>query len=138
METETSRKSNQKQPKNSVLQFVPSKFKLHIFSTEFSEKQIIFQVIKLVDSCIIFINYGDNLTLSDLSLGMFNNICSTAIGTRIIGNFTDETSKTMAIKFAKRLKKVVYISSNVSMDRLLLPVIEKRLCDELTTNPDKF
>lgn len=138
METETSTKNNLKQSKASQVQYVPSTFKLHVFSMEFSEKKIIFQVIKMVDSFILFINYEDNLTLSDLSLGMFNNKCLTAIGTRIIGNFIDESSNIMAIKFAKRLKKVVYISCNVTLDRLLLPIIEKRICDELQINPDKF
>lgn len=144
MGTETTTKDSEqlKQSKDSAIKFVPSAFKLHVFSTEFSEKKIIFEVIKMMDSCIIFINYRDNPTFSDLSIGMFtekNKVANTnVIGTKIIGDFTDDTSKSMAIKLAKRLKKVVYLSCNVSLDRLLQPVIERRICDEIKVNPDRF
>lgn len=124
---------------NSKPRFIESGFKLHTFAGEAVEKKVLFQVIKMLDSLIIFINLADSMVLRDLSLGMFNTrTMQEPIATKIIGDFADEVSKNMALKFARKLGKTVYISLNVSDDRLMLPAIEKRLCEEIKNKPDKF
>lgn len=119
--------------------FIEPSFKLHTFSTEAVDKKVLFQVIKMVDSLIIFINLADTMVLYDLSLGMFNTrTMEQPIATKIMGDFAEDTSKNMALKFAKKLGKTVYISLNIDNDRLMLPSVEKRLCEEIKNKPDKF
>lgn len=125
--------------KCSKLHFIEPSFKLHTFSTEVLDKKVLFQVIRMLDSLMIFINLKEKMVLYDLSLGMFNTRKMQApIATKIIGNLVEDTSKNMALKFARKLGKSVYISLNVDNDRLMLPAIEKRLCEEIKNKPDKF
>lgn len=121
------------------VQSTPPTFKLHTFATEAANKSVLFQVIKMSDSCIIFINYKDNMTLDDLSLSMFNNKrMDSPIATQILGNFVEETSKMIALKLSKRLGKTVYVSYNIDFDRITLPLIEARLFKEIKEHPDRF
>lgn len=128
--------------KNSVsksIRFIEPTFKLHTFTTEVLDKNVLIQVIKMIDSLMIFINAVDKMVLSDLSLGMINTRhFKEPIATKIMGNFTEDTSKNMALKLAKRLKKNVYVSFNLDNDKLMLPAVEKRLCEEIKNKPDKF
>lgn len=125
--------------KCSKLHFIEPTFKLHTFTADIVDKKILFQVIKMVDSVMIFINLMDNMVLYDLSLGLFNTRrMEEPVTTKIIGNFVEDISKNMAFKFAKRLRKSVYISCNVENDKLMIPVIEKKLCEEIKSKPDKF
>lgn len=124
---------------NPKLRFIEPSFKLHTFAGEAVDKKVLFQVIKMLDSLIIFINLVDTMVLGDLSLGMFNTrTMREPIATQIMGDFVENVSKNMALKFARKLGKTVYISFNVSNDRLMLPAIEKRLCEEIKNKPDKF
>lgn len=139
--SETPRSANTKTTPSKCLkiQFKEPSFKLHTFTTEILDKKVLFQVIRLVDSLMIFINLMDKMVLSDLSLGMFNTRrMEEPVGTRIIGDFVEDSSKNMALKIARKLGKSVYISLNVSNDRLMLPAVEKRLCEEIKNKPDKF
>lgn len=138
IQAEKETKQTQRRVKEPIRYTSPT-FQLHTFTLNSSEKTIVFQVIKMVESVMIFINFIDNLILSDLSLGMFNTrTTQVPISTRIIGDFTEEYSKNLATKFAKKLRKSVYISCNLVADRLIVLDIERRLCEEIRNKPDKF
>lgn len=120
------------------VQYVPSNFEIHSFKAEILEKKIVYQVIKMENSLLIYINDLENSQFMDLSLAMNNRYENEAIGTRLIGDFTEEISKNIACRIAKKLQKVVYISYNLGQERFSTPLIEKRLYEEIKNNPDKF
>lgn len=120
------------------VEFVKSQFVIHKFTEEITEKKIIFQVIKMLDSLFIYINDKDQLQFYDLSLAMVNRYDSSAAGTTLLGNFSEDISKNIACRISKNVNKAVYLSCNVHPDRLLIPLIEKRLYEEIKLNPDNF
>lgn len=120
------------------VEFVKSQFIVHKFMEEIAEKKIIFQVIKMIDSVFIYINDKDRLQFCDLSFAMINRYENSPTGTTLLGNSSEDISKNVTCRLSKKIKKAVYLSCNVEPDRLLIPLIEKRLYEEIKTNPDKF
>lgn len=121
------------------LELVPSKFHLYTFCDVIADKKVIFQVIKMIESSFIIINYKDNLTFDDLSFAMFNTRkMDCPISTRLMGNFVDESSKNLVLKCSKLLKKPVFVSCNLDSDKLVLPLVEKRLFEEIKSRPNDF
>lgn len=86
----------------------------------------------------MYVNDKDDSNFSDLSLALINRHDKIPIGTRLIGNGPEEYSKLVATRFSKRTGKVVYFSCNVIQDKMLIPLIEKRILEEMKVHPDKF
>lgn len=119
-------------------EFVESSFAIHTFSDEIHDRKVLFQVVKMVDSCFIFINNQDDLQLVDLSLALQSRFGPESLSTSLIGYSSDNTSINFTKRLNKKLKKTLYVSLNVEGDRLLLPAVEKRLYEEIKSNADKF
>ncbi|KAK5648731.1 hypothetical protein RI129_003623 [Pyrocoelia pectoralis] len=119
------------------LTFKPSQFKLHTFHSEVADRRIVYQVIKMLTSTFICVNYENELTFSDLSLVLTNN-SNKPISTQLIGNFSEDSTKNMGMRLCKKLKKNIYLSCNVNNDRFTLPLVEKQLVMEMNKCPDKF
>ncbi|KAG5888005.1 hypothetical protein JTB14_016629 [Gonioctena quinquepunctata] len=110
---------NMESPRTDI-QYVESEFKLHTFRDEIMDKKLTFQLIKMKDSLLLYINDKDNIHFDDLSLGLKNRYDDSTLGTRLIGNFTEEYSKNIACKISKKLKKAVFMSCNLDPDRIII------------------
>lgn len=115
-----------------------TKFSFHHFRDHLLEKKLIFQVVGMLDSLLIYVNDQDDNNFSDLSLAVKNRHDNAPIGTRLIGNSPEDYSRSIACRFSKKIGKVVYFSCNVALDRSLVLLIEKRILEEMKTHPDKF
>ncbi|KAK9884072.1 hypothetical protein WA026_005011 [Henosepilachna vigintioctopunctata] len=115
-----------------------SSFKVHVFTEEIHDKKIIFQVLKMLDSCMIFINDKEDLKFNDLTLALQSRFEQEPLCTRLIGHTAENTSINLSNKLKKKLNKTVYVSLNIDEDRLLVPAVEKRLNAEIKSNPDNF
>ncbi|KAF2905367.1 hypothetical protein ILUMI_00816 [Ignelater luminosus] len=123
---------------NTPVAFKPSTFKLHVFTAEIVDRKIIFQVIKMLESVFISINYSNGLYFNDLSLAMLNRYDKVPMTTQLLGDFSESSSKNMAMRVSKKLGKNVYVSCNIDNDRMSLPFVEKRLYEEIKNDPKKF
>lgn len=123
---------------DTTIEYTVSKFGIHNFKDQILEKKLIFQIIKMQDSLIIYVNDKDTNNFSDLSLAMNNRHDNTPIATKLIGNEPEDFSKSVACRFSKRTGKVIYFSCNVILDRTLVPLLEKRIIEEMKAHPDKF
>lgn len=123
---------------DTTIEYTVSKFNFHNFKDQILEKKLIFQIIKMQDSLIVYVNDKDDNNFSDLSLAMNNRHDNTPIATKLIGNPPEDFSEAVACRFSKRTGKVVYFSCNVTQDRILVPLIEKRIIEEMKAHPDKF
>ena len=119
-------------------EYVQPKFQLHLFSAEISDEQILYQVLKMEDSLMIIINHKYSRCFNDLSMAINSPYDSIPAGTRIIGDFRDETSKAMATRLSDKLGKAVYVSYNVDCDKPIVPLIERQLFQEIKDRPEKF
>lgn len=88
-------------------------------------------------SLLIYIGAKDNETMDELAVSLQNRnqeVISSPVFGPVIGCASQELSE----KITKRLKKQVYISCNVTDDRILRPLIEKRLVEEIVNFPQCF
>ncbi|CAH0552114.1 unnamed protein product [Brassicogethes aeneus] len=120
------------------LEYTKSNFDTHSFVKEVMDKKIVFQVVKMKDSTLIYINDKDNLSLTDLSLSVASRFNNTPIGTTLVGSALQGVSQGFAAKLSRKLKKSVFLSCNLEEDRMLIPVVEKELFSEIKNNADKF
>ncbi|KAJ3648417.1 hypothetical protein Zmor_020222 [Zophobas morio] len=120
------------------VEYTTSNFTIHKFNAVISERKIVYQVVKMTDSLLIFINEKDNMQFSTLFLSLMNRYDTQPICTRLFGDFTVEVSKGIASRLAKKLCKAVYVSCNMEEDRTLLTLIEQRMYEEIKENPDMF
>lgn len=113
-----------------------SKFIPHYFTGEVIGQTINYRVLKMQDSVFIYIGKKDEEALDGLAVGLmqpFNN--KEAISTSILES---TESHDLAQKLAVRLNKPVFISCNLSIDRLTAPVVEKHLIQEIKERPEIF
>ncbi|KAL8619536.1 hypothetical protein ACOMHN_011887 [Nucella lapillus] len=61
-----------------------------------------------------------------------------ASGTILFGETSDPVSLSMAQKLAKRTGRQVFVSCSVAYDQNLLPLVEKRISEEITAHPHCF
>lgn len=125
------------EPKHDI-KFTKSKINSYAFSVCIGEKKILYQILQLKDTILIFINEKSDLSFHDLSLAMENKYEPYPISTQLFGNFTNDASKAMAARACKTLNKCVYVSCNLEYDKLTFPYIEKSLYDQMKKCPEKF
>lgn len=119
--------------------FEPAKptFQLYVFDKEISESKVLYQVLKMKDSTLICINHSDELFLDNLALAMNLPNSKFPTGISLIGDFVDEHCKSLAIKVSKKLNKTTYVSCGIS-DKMILPLVEKLLYEEIKNKSDCF
>lgn len=125
-------------PESKVREYVESSFNIHVFNENIFERNIVFQVVKMQESCMVFINDKEDPQLLNLTLSLMSRFEKEPISTNLIGLSADNTSNNIATKLTKKLKKAVYVSYNLEDSRTLTPAVEKRLYDEIRTNPNNF
>ncbi|KAK9687463.1 Proteasome assembly chaperone 4 [Popillia japonica] len=118
--------------------FVEPQFKVHAFSTQIEDKTIMYQVLVMKDSLMIFINNKSEMSLKDMSIAMISQHCKDPISSKLFGDFMDESSQALATKVSKKLQKPVYVSYNVENDKFTSVLVERQLFKEIKDNPDKF
>lgn len=120
-----------------------SEFESHIFFDEIAGQSIVYRVLKMRRSVLIYIGKKDEESLDSLALALdsFVNQQNPDFNgsTTIIGSSENEISKSLAEKLSQRLKKPCFISFNVATDFFTnRSQIEQRLVEEVTVNPDWF
>lgn len=114
---------------------IQSPFTSHSFASECIDRWYKYRVLKMTDSVFIYIGDRDNETFDELALAIpMDNVT----GTTIIGNDAVTDSKEIAIHMARKLKKQVFVSSNIRTDNMLKPLIIKRLAQEVIDVPEAF
>lgn len=126
------------EPKTNQIQYVSPTFKVHVFRATFMDKTILFQVVKMDESVLVFVNFIDLMRLTDMSLAMRSPYEKQPIGTQLLGDRPENVSKNIATRLCKKLNKSAYVSWNVDCEKQTLPLIEQRLYEEIKSFPDCF
>jgi hypothetical protein len=116
---------------------VACRFNVHDFSEVLQNKVVNFHVIKMKDSCFIWIG-NSPATLANLAVAMKTKYDVLPTTTSALGDTTDMSSSCLALRLSKKCEKAMYVSYNLPSDPLLLSLVEKRLFDEISFQPDKF
>lgn len=89
------------------------------------------------DSLLIYIGKKDEEAFNSLGLGFPLQNSKESVSSSLF-NIEDTESRDLAQKLSLRLKKPVFVSCNVSVDRISKPLIEQRLVQEITEFPEHF
>lgn len=109
--------------------------KVHTFKDKIMEHEVFFQVIKLQDSFYIWL--GKSSQFGDLSVAMVT-LGKLTSSTNLIGG-NESHSVTLAERLSKKTGKQIFVGGDLmSFDQLQLPLLEKRITEEMKRNPAMF
>lgn len=130
--------TSEKNPSSADIQFVTPELQVHTFTHKVMDTDIYFQVTKLDQSFCLWI--GSGRTLSELSVAMKSvksesDPCSTVL----VGRPTVSSTSPLAERLCKRTGKQVFVGGDLTVfDQMKLPMIEKKVIEELNKFPEKF
>lgn len=108
---------------------------IHTFKDKILDQDVFFQVIKLDSSFYLW--FGKSSQMGDLSVAM-TTIKNVTSSTNLVGA-NDSHSVAMAERLSKKSGKQVFIGGDTrTFDQLQLPLVEKRIAEEIRNQPDKF
>lgn len=113
-----------------------SRLEGHIFTADISDSLYNYRILKMKDSLFVYLGENDCEVFTEMAMAMPmpNGEC---LVTTILGEHLG-SSQELALNFAKKLKKQVYLSCNVPQDRQIRPALSRRFIEEYKQNPDKF
>ncbi|KAK7504540.1 hypothetical protein BaRGS_00004026 [Batillaria attramentaria] len=107
------------------------------FSDTILGNNLYFHVIKLCDSFHICV--GTAPVMKNMAVAMQTEFDrGAASGSILMGDLSDPVSLNMAQRLAKRTGKQVFVSCSVAYNQTLMPLLEKRIGEEIKDHPDKF
>ncbi|GAB1602402.1 proteasome assembly chaperone 4-like [Argonauta hians] len=111
--------------------------KIHQFSDKISDTLIYFQVIQMTNSFHMW--FGSSPRLANMAVAMKTKYdASMPKGCQLMTDSADSLSIPLAQKLAKKTGKQVFVSSSLSADQKMIPLIEQRIFEEIAIYPDKF
>lgn len=95
-------------------------------------------MVKIQDSLLVFVNDKDQMDCNNLALAMLSRFSDVPSCTTLMGNIMEQCGSNIARRLSKKLNKAVFLSFNLAEDRLLVPLVEKRLLEEIQRHPENF
>ena len=116
------------------VKYVEPSILLHTFHEKIMDTDVYFQVIKLQDSFHLWI--GKSKQFGDLSVAM-TMAGKPATSSVLIGH-SDSYTVLIAQRLSKSTGKQVLVSGDLNFDSLDIPLIEKRIAEEMKAHREKF
>ena len=113
-----------------------STFASHLFTGEVAGQIVNYRILRMEDSVFIYIGKKDEEVFDGLAVGLLSPYQNREAVTTSILESTE--SFDIAQKLAVRLNKPVFVSCNINVDRLIAPVIETQLIQEIKERPEYF
>ncbi|XP_052824327.1 proteasome assembly chaperone 4-like [Octopus bimaculoides] len=111
--------------------------KIHRFSDKITDTTVHFQVIQMANSFHMW--FGSSPRLSNMAVAMQTKYdTSMPNGCQLMTDSADSLSIPLAQKLAKKTGKQVFLSSDLSSDHKMVPLIEQRIFEEMKLYPEKF
>ncbi|KAI4467024.1 proteasome assembly chaperone 4 [Holotrichia oblita] len=88
---------------------IPSRmrYKRENTPSQIEDKRIMYQVLVMTDSLMIFINNKSEMSLKDMSIAMIGQHCKDPISSKLFGDFMDESSQALATKLSRNCRNRV-------------------------------
>ncbi|KAH8304258.1 uncharacterized protein [Drosophila kikkawai] len=115
-------------------------FTSHCFHLDGGHVQFLGRVLKMQGSTLLIVNGREAETFDELAMAMPDRYDAKgkAISASIMGDRNQTDSSILAEKLSKRYQRQFYVSVNVQMDRLLLPLFEKALVTYMHDHLEHF
>lgn len=116
------------------VKFVEPTILVHIFHEKIMDNDVYFQVIKLQDCFHLWI--GKSKSFGDLSVAM--TMARKPTSSSVLIGHSDSHTVLIAQRLSKSTGKQVFVSGDLNFDSLEIPLVEKRIAQEMKTHPDRF
>lgn len=121
------------------IKYIESNWKVHRFSILCGDFTADVEVLKMGGSLLIWIGSPGRNEFNELALGVPSVYKDNLpVSTVLLGSIHNTESSSLATKISSKLQKPVYISCNITTDRLTAPVLEKGLLLQMKNHPDNF
>ncbi|XP_071166679.1 proteasome assembly chaperone 4-like [Mytilus edulis] len=108
-------------------------FQVHTFSEKLMDTQVFFQTILFDHGFFLWIGTSP-AALGDLSLAMKTKYSQEPSTSTLFGT-SDSPTTALAQRLAKKTSKQVFVGGNMNYNQLMLPLIEKRIGEEMKSHP---
>ncbi|XP_046362358.1 proteasome assembly chaperone 4-like [Haliotis rufescens] len=109
---------------------------VHTFTASVTDTTVFYQVIKMSDSFHLWV--GAKPSLENMALAMNTRFESLPLATHLFGDSSNPIAASLAQRLAKKTGKQVFVSCNLAYDQLTMPVVEKRITEEMKKRPEMF
>lgn len=115
-------------------------FTSHSFNLDGGHVQFTVRVLKMQGSTMLIVNGREAETFDELAMAMPDRYDAKgkAISASIMGDRNQTDSSILAEKLSKRYKRQFYVSVNIQLDRLALPLFEKALVTYMHEHLEHF
>ncbi|XP_046549521.1 proteasome assembly chaperone 4-like [Haliotis rubra] len=109
---------------------------VHTFTEHVMDTTVLYQVIKMSDSFHLWV--GAKPSLENMALAMNTRFEAQPLASHLFGDSSNPTAMSLAQRLAKKTGKQVFVSCNIGYDQLAMPVVEKRIIEEMKQRPEMF
>ncbi|XP_069137786.1 proteasome assembly chaperone 4-like [Argopecten irradians] len=109
---------------------------VHTFHDQINDTECFFQVIKLEDSFHLWIG-NSPASFGSFTVAMQTKFDKLPSSVPLIGG-SDSPSNSLALQLAKKTGKQVFVSCDSSFHGQIMPLVEKRISQELKRHPEYF
>ncbi|XP_076757254.1 proteasome assembly chaperone 4 [Xylocopa sonorina] len=113
-------------------------FKFHDFTVKVGDLSVACHIIKMENCVYVWVGDLNQNAMNDLSFAIGSPYEKEPLATKIMGPIANESSTSLAKRLSKKLSMAVYVSFNVQIDNLSLPILERKLRDEFNSHPEIF
>jgi len=135
---DAARTSPRKQSSTSTIKYTKPNLGVHSFHIENNDLIVSVHVVSMDNSIFIWIGKGLEANFTDLSLAMMSPYQNSPLASKVMGSPLETASLSLSSKLSRKLDKQVFLSCNLLLDQLTAPVVEKRIIDEIKSQPEKF
>ncbi|XP_067651924.1 proteasome assembly chaperone 4-like [Haliotis asinina] len=114
----------------------PPSVTVHTFTEHIMDTAVFYQVIKMSDSFHLWV--GAKPSLENMTLAMNTRFETQPLASHLFGDSSNSTAMSLAQRLAKKTGKQVFVSCNIGYDQLAMPVVEKRIIEEMKQRPEMF
>lgn len=100
------------------------------------EQKFSLRILKMIDSTMIFVDNADLESFDEMgvALPVKSDKTLNIVGTTLLGAQVSSESQMMAEKLTRRFNRQMYVSYNAKMDRMVGPLLEKKLAEYIRCN----
>lgn len=135
---DATRTSPRKQTSSLSIKYTKPNLGVHSFHIEINDLIVSVHVISMDNSIFMWIGKGLEANFTDLSLAMMSPFQNSPLASKVVGSSLENASVNLSSKLSRKLDKQVFLSCNILLDQLTAPVVEKRIIDEIKSQPEKF
>lgn len=130
---------NEMETNVNCLNGVPSLFTSTCSHLDINDQPYVVHILKMPASTMLFVNeLAKYQGIDEMAVAMQMPTSKELLGTTIFSKAITSQSQSLAEKLSKRYHRQFFVSCNVQADRLVMPILERKLFDYIQSNQSQI